>query len=86
MLNAHEPPRRGGLHLAELRHGLVAVLADQLPDTLHQVVQRLALLAHERPAEQRPELTDVASQLGLGVHAWKTSRPRRLTKRAACDP
>ena len=69
---AHELRRLGGLHLREQQSGAVAVGADQVADALDLVEQLLALLAHERPPEQNPELADLAAQAGLRV-----SRGRR---------
>ena len=64
---AHELDGLGGLDLGEQRRGAVAVGADQMADLLDLVEQLLALLAHERPPEQDPELADLAAQAGLGV-------------------
>ena len=91
---AHEPARGRGLDRPQLLDRRLPVAANQPAHPLDEVEQLLALLAHERLAEQRPQLTDVAPQLGLGVHAAEDKhaarpgraagkgRPRRACRRA----
>ena len=62
----------GRLDVREQRGRASPSVADEARGPLDQVEQLLALLAHERPPEQRAQLADVAAQSGVAL-----SRGRR---------
>ena len=77
---AHQLRGLGGLDVGKQCRSAIPIGADQMADALDLVEQLLALLAHERPPEQDPQLADLAAQPGLGVSSWRRDscdRPRR---------
>ncbi len=79
---AHQPDRGDRLDLRQQRAGGLPVRPDQPADALHELEQRLPLLAHERPPEHRAELADVAPEAGVALsRGMCCSCVRRHTRR-----
>ncbi len=78
----HQAGRGQRLDLAQYLRSRGPVRPDQPADALHELEERLSLLAHERPAEHRAERADVAAQVGVALSPGLTdSCARRHTRR-----